>query len=88
MNIDENSSVSVFSESFSKLSVAIRGGRNGGGITSLNRSIDIDQDGRDELVTGYANNWGEYDGGIGLFSIEADNFSDTTVLWLRGEDTE
>ena len=25
-------------------------------------------------------------GGIGLFSIESEDFSDTTALWLRGED--
>ena len=87
MNIDENSSVSVFSESFNKLSLGIRGGRHGSGITASNIAIDIDQDGRDELVTGYANNWGEYDGGIGLFSIESKNLNDTTILWLRGEDS-
>ena len=28
-----------------------------------------------------------YDGGIGLFSIESNNFNDTTLLWLRGEDS-
>ncbi|MDC6483653.1 FG-GAP-like repeat-containing protein [Cyclobacteriaceae bacterium] len=86
MNIDENSAVSVFSESFTKLPTAIAGGRHGSGITASNRAIDIDQDGRDELVTGYANTWGDHDGGIGLFAIEADDFSDTTALWLRGED--
>ena len=85
MNIDENSSVSVFSESFTNPPLAIQGDVHNS-ITPLNMSIDIDQDGRDELVTGYANNWGEYDGGIGLFSIEADNFSDTTLLSLQGED--
>jgi len=85
MNIDETTSVNVLSESFTKLSPATY--RNQGtGINGYNKGIDIDQDGIDELVTGYANNWGDWDGGIGLFSLESENFNDTSLLWLRGED--
>ena len=88
MNIDENTSVSIFSESFTKLAPVIWGDYNSTGITALNMSIDIDQDGRDELISGYSNNWGDYDGGIGLFSIEPEDLNDTIALSLRGEDSD
>ena len=74
MNIDENSSVSVFSESFTSFSTAIRWHR-GYGITPYNKAIDIDQDGKDEFITALTID------GIGLFSLELENFNDSTILW-------
>ena len=74
MNIDENSSAEVFSESFTSVSTAIRWHR-GAGITPYNKAIDIDQDGKDEFITGLTLD------GIALFSLELENFNDSTILW-------
>ncbi|MFZ9046061.1 MAG: FG-GAP-like repeat-containing protein, partial [Cyclobacteriaceae bacterium] len=85
-NIDENTSVDVFSESFVDLNIALDGGNCGAGITNNNLLIDIDQDGRDEVITAVVNEWDQE--GLSIFAIESDDFDRNVVLRPSGEDVE
>jgi predicted nucleotidyltransferase len=82
-NIDETSEAAVFSESFTQLNIALDG-NCGSGITNTNILVDIDQDGRDELITAAVNEWDQQ--ALSLFAIESDDFDQNIILRPSGED--
>jgi hypothetical protein len=83
-NIDETTSVPVFSESFSQLNIALDGGNCGAGITNTNILVDIDQDGRDEVLTAVVNEWDQ--NGLSIFALESDDFDRNIILNSNGSD--
>ncbi len=86
LNIDETSSVSEFSSSFTETSILYEGnGRSSDGVFANNLVMDIDQDGSEEIVT-YASGWDENSYGFKLFGIDGKDITDEKEINLFYED--